>query len=120
MVVLIYKQLPKKVYLLNRLAYCCDIHNINICRKNILMVSKHRTAAFHRSFSYNLCHIEHLSRLKINTTKSLFYQGVIEFNNPQKSRKRKKTKIIPTLEAYVIKQIIIDRVVHTVFVLIVK
>lgn len=41
-------------YLLNKLSFRNDVHNINIRRKHILTVPQHRKEIFKRSFSYNI------------------------------------------------------------------
>lgn len=49
--ILKYKSPP---YLLNKLTFRNDVHNINIRRKDILTVPQHRKEIFKRSFSYNI------------------------------------------------------------------
>ena len=39
-------------YLLNKLRYRTDVHNINVRNKKLLTIPAHRTSAYHSSFSY--------------------------------------------------------------------
>ena len=51
-----YKLLKFRVppYLLNRLTYRTDVHNLNIRRQALLTIPKHNKEIFKRCFSYNI------------------------------------------------------------------
>lgn len=52
--ILMHKTPP---YLFDRLCFRTDVHNVNIRRKDLLTIPKHRKELFKRSFSYNVARV---------------------------------------------------------------
>lgn len=54
-----YKILVNKSppYLFDRISFRTDVHNVNIRRKDLLTIPRHRKEIFKRSFSYNMAHL---------------------------------------------------------------
>lgn len=44
-------------YLYNKITYRTDVHNVNIRRKGLLTIPRHRTKLFQGSFSYRVCKV---------------------------------------------------------------
>lgn len=43
-------------YLYNRIRFRTDVHHLNLRRRNILTIPRHKKQIFKRSFSYNIAH----------------------------------------------------------------